>query len=107
MTLTNSPDAGSSKGFFDSSVGAQFANRRESPKKAAPAPKQSSPTASASGKLLILTFCPAQSIDGNSHWEHCYTTNKHAQTACASCMRLVAHRFAAMHLATVCTKFAS
>ncbi len=41
--------AGSSKGFFDSSVGAQFANRSESPKKAAPAPRQSSPTKASSG----------------------------------------------------------
>ncbi len=41
--------AGSSKGFFDSSVGSQFANRTESPKKAAPAPRQSSPTRGSSG----------------------------------------------------------
>ena len=41
--------AGSSKGFFDSSVGSQFANRSESPKKAAPAPRQSSPTKASSG----------------------------------------------------------
>jgi hypothetical protein len=36
-----------SGGFFDSSVGAQFANRSESPKK--PAPKQSAPTKPSSG----------------------------------------------------------
>ena len=39
--------AGSSKGFFDSSVGAQFANRSESPKKAAPsrpAPTKAAPS---------------------------------------------------------------
>jgi len=36
-----------SGGFFDSSVGAQFANRSESPKKAAP--KQSAPTKASSG----------------------------------------------------------
>ncbi len=41
--------AGSSKGFFDSSVGAQFATRSESPKKAAPAPRQSSFTKASSG----------------------------------------------------------
>ncbi len=41
--------AGASKGFFDSSVGAQFANRAESPRKAAPAPRQSSPTRASSG----------------------------------------------------------
>ena len=41
--------AGSSKGFFDSSVGAQFATRSESPKKAAPAPRQSAPTKASSG----------------------------------------------------------
>ena len=41
--------AGASKGFFDSSVGSQFANRSESPKKAAPAPRQSSPTKASSG----------------------------------------------------------
>ncbi len=41
--------AGSSKGFFDNSVGAQFANRSESPKKAAPAPRQSSPPKASSG----------------------------------------------------------
>ena len=41
--------AGASKGFFDSSVGAQFANRSESPKKAAPAPRHSSPTKASSG----------------------------------------------------------
>ncbi len=39
--------AGSSKGFFDSSVGAQFATRTESPKKAAP--KQAAPTKVSSG----------------------------------------------------------
>ena len=41
--------AGASKGFFDSSVGAQFANSSESPKTAAPAPRQSSPTKASSG----------------------------------------------------------
>jgi len=35
-------NAGASKGFFESSVGAQFANRSESPKKVAP--KQAAPT---------------------------------------------------------------
>ena len=39
--------AGAPKGFFDSSVGAQFANRSESPKKAAP--KQTAPTRASSG----------------------------------------------------------
>ena len=39
--------AGASKGFFESSVGAQFANRSESPKKAAP--KQAAPTKASSG----------------------------------------------------------
>ena len=46
--------AGSSKGFFDSSVGSQFANRSESPRKSAP--KQAAPTTSASGKLLACCF---------------------------------------------------
>ncbi len=41
--------AGSSKGFFDSSVGAEFANRSESPKKSAPAPRKSSSTKASSG----------------------------------------------------------
>jgi hypothetical protein len=45
--LTNSCVAGTSKGFFESSVGAQFATRSESPKK--PAPKQAAPTKASSG----------------------------------------------------------
>ena len=47
ILLTSSCAAGSSKGFFDSSVGSQFASRSESPRKAAP--KQSSPTKASSG----------------------------------------------------------
>ncbi len=41
--------ASSGGGFFDSSVGSQFANRSESPKKSALAPRQSSPTRASSG----------------------------------------------------------
>ncbi len=51
-------------GFFDSSVGSQFANRSESPKKAAP--KQAAPTASASGKLPALLLPHSQNVKGNA-----------------------------------------
>ncbi|KAL0020261.1 hypothetical protein WJX79_003820 [Trebouxia sp. C0005] len=59
--------ASSGGGFFDSSVGSQFANRSESPKKAAPAPKQAAPTASRAGstKSFFDSSVAAQSTNGS------------------------------------------
>ena len=58
MFLTDGPDAGSSKGFFEGSVGAQFATRSESPRKAAP--KQATSPRASSGKGFFDSSVGAQ-----------------------------------------------